>query len=175
MFNRKFFLKLTIIFAILSLLTLATAQEKNKKSEDEIAALKSRVAELEKTVAELKKQATMTQSDSVSGAVGMPAPQADSELEKELARQLEAEVSETAGSGQTTPGAQTPPSKRFGLFQNMNPNIGVIGNFLGHKVWMMAALTMALPLRNQRFPSEWSSTPLPALIFSLPSCPLKMR
>ncbi len=134
MFNRKCFLKLTIIFAILSLFTLATAQEKNKKSEDEITALKSRVAELEKTVAELKKQATMTQSDSVSSAGGMPAPQADSELENELARQLEAEVSETAGSGQTTPGVQTPPSRQFGLFQNMNPNIGVIGNFLGHKV-----------------------------------------
>ena len=72
MFNRKCFPKLTTMFAILSLFALSTAQEKDKKSEDKITTLKSRVAELEKTVAELKKQVTMIQSDSVSGAVGMP-------------------------------------------------------------------------------------------------------
>ncbi|MFQ5677656.1 MAG: hypothetical protein ACE5G1_17335, partial [bacterium] len=129
----KCFLKLTMLFTILSLFTLATAQEKDKKSEDEIATLKAKVAALEKTVAELKKQATTSQADSVSKAVGMPESTADSELEKELARQLGADIA-SGSADSPTKQTQTRPVPAAGgrnLFQNMNPNISVIGTLIG--------------------------------------------
>lgn len=125
----KFIGRLCIILLFSS--QLVFSQETNNVSKKDLEALRKKVSELEATIAELKQQLEQkeekeqpAQKDSLS--------EAELELEKQLAAELEASSKDTVSQTSFQP-APTRQPRRYGLFQNMNPNVGVIGNFLGHK------------------------------------------
>ncbi len=108
-----------LIFLILSFSQcLVFGQQENQKPEEEIKKLKEKVAELEKTIAGMKDQ---------KGA------EDESDLEKELAQELGMAASQSESPQKTQQSiSQETLSARRTFFQNMNPNISVIGTIIGH-------------------------------------------
>lgn len=103
------------------------------KKDDEVARLKEKVSRLEEELAELKNRL----QDKTAQKQGQEGEK--TEEEKQLEAELAAELGEETPSAQPPSPPQAPPTPqvtgaRGGLLQNMNPNIGVIGNFLGRKV-----------------------------------------
>lgn len=97
----------------------------------EIDSLKARVQELERLVRQLQDKLRAPEPESPQ-APPAPAPRAEDQLLQELAAEL-GETQKPAPAPPTPPLPQLPGGSR-GIFQNMNPNIGVIGNFLGSKL-----------------------------------------
>lgn len=100
-----------------------TQEAEKSNAEEEIRQLRTRIADLEETVKNL--QAAQAVSDS---EIPSPDTTGQSELEKQLAKELGADVTTTAPQPSIS---QTASGSRQGLFQNMNPNISVIGTVLG--------------------------------------------
>ncbi len=108
-------------------------QDQNQNYRDELQKLKDKVTELEKTIASLKAQIESAEKHEGVTTKEQEITEQDLELEKELARELGGEPSQqNVEQTQSVPPALPQRQRQFGLFQNMNPNIGVIGNFLGH-------------------------------------------
>lgn len=86
-----------------------------------IDTLKSRIAELERTIAELK------------GEQPEAEPEVDNELERELAAELGQEMTQAdpQEAPQSSGMSQETMAARRSFFQNMNPNVSVIGTVLG--------------------------------------------
>ncbi|MFQ6114734.1 MAG: hypothetical protein ACE5NG_11760, partial [bacterium] len=107
-------------------------QEQNRN--DELQQLRDKITELEKTISTLKLQIEATQQRQGAESKEQEISEEDRELEKQLAKELGVELTESGTEqAQTAPELQSQRQRQFGLFQNMNPNIGVIGNFFGHK------------------------------------------
>ena len=114
----KFFPKLIIFLVLLFIQSFVFGQQENQKSKEEIKKLKEKVAELEKTIAGMKDQ---------KGAKDA------SDLEKELAQELGVAVPKRQSPQEPQQSiSQETSSARRNLFQNMNPNISVIGTIVGH-------------------------------------------
>lgn len=120
---RKNILTIHVIFLTMLTVNLAFGQEQKPNAEEELHQLKQRVAELEKQLAHLQTPAGTDTSQL--------AKTAEQQLEQELAKELAS--AQVTGTTSSTTTSQT-TGVRYGLFQNLNPNIGVIGNFLGHKI-----------------------------------------
>lgn len=131
MLIQKYLSKVAILLSLLFAQNFASGQVENQKEKDEIEKLKERVAELEKTISDLKKQFEPREGKLIQLSDSTEQSELDKKLEEQLAAELSSEPEEPI---QSSPGQQTLPAGQFGLFQNMNPNIGVIGNFLGHKI-----------------------------------------
>lgn len=112
-----------LIVLILSLHNFVSAQGKNNDFEEEIKKLKDKVAELEKTITTLRKQQSIAPHDSVR-----------SDLERELAEELGTAAPQTEAQTASQVGAisQETVSARRSFFQNMNPNVSVVGTILGN-------------------------------------------
>lgn len=109
-----------LFLAVLIFTDWLPAQESQPNPEEELQRLKQRVAELEERLERLQTSAVSDTSQSAKTT-------AEQELEQELARELEStEATVTPTAPQT--------GARSGVLQNLNPNIGVIGNFIGSKV-----------------------------------------
>ncbi len=120
---RKNILTIHVIFLTMLTVNLAFGQEQKPNAEEELHQLKQRVAELEKQLAHLQTPAGTDTSQL--------AKTAEQQLEQELAKELA-----TTQTTSTTPTPTTPQTgARGGILQNLNPNIGVIGNFIGSKVF----------------------------------------
>ncbi|MFQ5824122.1 MAG: hypothetical protein ACE5JB_08725 [bacterium] len=119
-----------IIFLSINLQNSAFGQAQDKNEAGEVQKLKEKVAELEKTISSLKEQLSLLTNESITDSVDSD----ESDLEKELAKELGVTAPEVSSqpTPQQTQKAQTPsyPGRRS-LFQNMNPNISVIGTILG--------------------------------------------
>jgi len=131
MFIQKIFPKLIIFLVLLSNQSHVLGQQESQKSEEEIKKLIEKVAELDSTVLALKKQLGSGKTEISSQSDSSAKTPADVELEKQLSAELGTEPAEAAEPIQSS---RTSSGRQSGLFQNMNPNIGVIGNFLGHKI-----------------------------------------
>lgn len=117
MFSRRFF----VAALVLGLLGHNAFGQNNSGSDAEIKALKQKVRELEKTVAELKGESKTDSSENKA-------------LEQELAKELGME-SDAPASVQSQEGSgisQETLTARQSFFQNMNPNVSVIGTVLGN-------------------------------------------
>lgn len=130
MSNRIVVNNILILLCLLFFVNLTFGQEENENTQDQIKKLRQKVEELEKTVADLKRQQ--------EAQVGQGEVAADttekSALEKELAKELgmeqpEAQATPDIQKGQVTQGTV---SARRSSFQNMNPNISVVGTILGN-------------------------------------------
>jgi hypothetical protein len=112
-----------LFLAILIFTNWLPAQE-SQPNPEELQRLKQRVTELEKRLEQLQASAVSDTSQSAKTAA------AEQELEQELTKELgatQAAVATAATAPQT--------GARGGVLQNLNPNIGVIGNFIGSKVF----------------------------------------
>ena len=120
--------RFVFIFLIISLHNLAYGQEENQNTEKELKTLREKVAELEERLSILQMQLDSSKVKNIKESDKSE----QSDLEKELAKELGMEEpqtqSETAQRGQIS---QEPISARRSLFQNMNPNVSVIGTILG--------------------------------------------
>ncbi len=117
-------LKSILLFLVgFGLANFLIAQETQSNPEDELHQLKQRVAKLEKQLVQLQTPAAIDSSQSTKTA-------AEQQLEQELAKEL--------GTAQTASASSAPSSPQTGGrggVQNLNPNIGVVGNFIGSKVF----------------------------------------
>lgn len=126
-------IKIIIYFTLITFFTIniqrsALGQEQNKNNADELKMLRAKVAELEETLSGLKKRLNLIENKKDSVEID------ESELEKELAKELGIETAKASSKplAQQTPVAQGLSNpRRRSLFQNMNPNISVIGTIIG--------------------------------------------
>ncbi|NIR52388.1 hypothetical protein GWO43_04430 [candidate division KSB1 bacterium] len=122
---------LSISFLIL-FCNLSFSQEAEQNSKEEIAELKKQVSELQKQVSDLRQQLDSKKAVQEADTT-KEKTEAELELEQELAEEL-GTTTETS-EPQPTPTSTQVSGTRGGMLQNMNPNIGVIGNFLGANVF----------------------------------------
>ncbi|MFQ5752322.1 MAG: hypothetical protein ACE5HI_10025 [bacterium] len=123
---KNFIYKCVIVLLIINMPDLVIGQEEKQNTKEELKKLREKVAELEKIVTILKTQldsAKITPSNNVE----------QSELEKQLAQELGLEEQERPAQTETVAVqiSQETISSRRKFFQNMNPNISVIGTLLG--------------------------------------------
>ncbi|RMF67648.1 MAG: hypothetical protein D6743_04585 [Calditrichaeota bacterium] len=125
---RKAGVSLFAVFVLIFMQSLAYSQDGAEDVQSEIETLKKQVAQLQQAIAQLQSQL----SDSTRST-------AKSETEKELEAELARELAQGAAPAQQPQQKTQAPagisqqtlSARRKFFQNMNPNISVIGTILG--------------------------------------------
>lgn len=129
MLCHKFTKNFTVILFLILFSGFATGQETSKTTKQELEALKNKVVELENTIVNLKSQldSTALKKEQTTGELD------ESALEKELAKELGLEETntQTVVNPAQPAAVQGVPSEQRSLFQNMNPNVSVIGTVLG--------------------------------------------
>ncbi|MFQ5864762.1 MAG: hypothetical protein ACE5IW_05980 [bacterium] len=126
----------TIIYSILIILfsinlqNAALGQEQTKNNANEVQKLKEKVTELEKTISRLQEQLNLLATEIKNDSVETDKSDLEKELAKELGVAMPQDDSQPVPQQPQT--AQAPSyTGRRSLFQNMNPNISVIGTILG--------------------------------------------
>ncbi|MFQ5641327.1 MAG: hypothetical protein ACE5IR_25390 [bacterium] len=135
MLPRKFKFIVTLFLFVIFLPILTFSQETRKDLEKEVKHLTEKIDKLEETIAQMQKQQSATE---IAAETDSSASEA-SDLEKELAKELGLQEAPSPSSQETQPGiSQQTLSSRRSFFQNMNPNISVIGTLAGNASSMEA-------------------------------------